>query len=383
MSEGLNVAAVVDKLVDLDLVDLYATGPWPGEPEGLDIYEPDWTQIHPTQPAMSTMFDMPQGILENPRSVFDEVRKRASAGFLEPPPDLLDAQAWYTPMHYFGLGSAIYIRESAVLDLAVVIFSRLEPVDREVDENVLGACRAAMSVLYLHEAFHHKVESLAIRYEIVERKRRYLPYHARVVIPLLRQGSPDVLEEALACAEMVRRFKTEDLYKRGISPAVRRATAAMLPQWFEGLPPSYKQARDYFKDEPFSRAIKTLMCHVQEATVAPVRNPLEWDLAPHMQRGFFDCKRITHVLVPVGQQSILPWIGHAPALPSLSTRGAMRLLEDAGWSVAAKRGKGSHILFKKAGQRPIPVPANRKSLSPGVLDSIAGALGVRASDLRA
>jgi hypothetical protein len=56
-----------------------------------------------------------------------------------------------------------------------------------------------MSVLYLHEAFHHKVESLAIRYEIVERKRRYLPYHARVVIPLLRQGSPQVLDEALAC----------------------------------------------------------------------------------------------------------------------------------------------------------------------------------------
>lgn len=46
-----------------------------------------------------------------------------------------------------------------------------------------------MSVLYLHEAFHHKIESLAIRYEIVERARRYIPYTEQVGIPLRRQGS--------------------------------------------------------------------------------------------------------------------------------------------------------------------------------------------------
>ena len=112
-------------------------------------------------------------------------------------------------MHYFGLGVAIYIRESAVFDVAAAILSWLDPRERQDEANIIGACRAAMSILYLHEAFHHKIESFAIRCEIVERARRYLPYSRNVVIPLRRTRSDDVLEEALACAEMYRRFKTE------------------------------------------------------------------------------------------------------------------------------------------------------------------------------
>jgi len=30
------------------------------------------------------------------------------------PPRVIDALAWYTPIHYFGLGMAIYIRESEI-----------------------------------------------------------------------------------------------------------------------------------------------------------------------------------------------------------------------------------------------------------------------------
>jgi hypothetical protein len=225
------------------MVDLVADGPWPGEPDDADAYEPDWTQVHPTQrdwPSVAT--DMPTDMPLNPWSVFDEVRRRASAGFLVPPPDVLDALAWYTPIHYFGLGAAIYIRESAVFEVAATIVNRLDPAERDDDANLTGALRAAMSVLYLHEAFHHKVESLAIRYEIVERARRYLPYSRSVVIPLLQQQSADVLEEALACAEMYRRFKHEDLYGLGVPTPVRKATLVMLPDWFLTLPPSYRRA---------------------------------------------------------------------------------------------------------------------------------------------
>jgi predicted RNA binding protein YcfA (HicA-like mRNA interferase family) len=381
MSEALGVAAVVETLVDMDLVDLNGAGPWPGEPEGVGVYEPDWSQIHPAQPDMPTMDDMSLNPVANPRSVFEEVRRRAGAEFLEPPPDILDAQAWYTPLHYFGLGSAIYIREAAVLQLAAVILSRLEPAERDDDANLLGACRAAMSVLYLHEAFHHKIESMAIRFEIVERARRYLPYHRDVVIPLLRQGSDDVLEEALACAEMYRRFKTEAVYRRGVPLVVRRATLALLPGWFELLPPSYRQAGRYLSDGAFARGAKTLMCQVQEAITTPVRRLVEWDLAPHLQRGLFDCKRVTHVVVPLGERPLLPWIGHVPALPSVSTRKATRFLERQGWRIVSGRGKGSHIRMERDGGPPLTIPANRESLSPVVLKSIAGAMGVRIADL--
>ncbi|MCI4674338.1 hypothetical protein [Candidatus Mycolicibacterium alkanivorans] len=40
-------------------------------------------------------------------------------------PDILDALAWYTPIHYFGLGSAIYIREATVFVVAAAILNRL------------------------------------------------------------------------------------------------------------------------------------------------------------------------------------------------------------------------------------------------------------------
>ena len=69
----------------------------------------------------------------------------------KPPVDVLDALAWYTPIHYFGLGAAIYIGEAAVFDVAAAIVNRLAiPWEREEDANLNGAFRAAMSVLYLH-----------------------------------------------------------------------------------------------------------------------------------------------------------------------------------------------------------------------------------------
>ena len=63
--------------------------------------------------------------------------------------------SWMPSLGYFGLGSAIYVRESAVFDVAAAILNRLPEPEREKPANVMGACRAAMSVLYLHEAYRH------------------------------------------------------------------------------------------------------------------------------------------------------------------------------------------------------------------------------------
>lgn len=377
MADPLSLPEVVDTLVEMDLVDLDSTGPWPGEPEDSDVYEPDWSQIHPSEREN----DVPLDARIGPSAVIGEVSKRANGGFVVPPPDVLDALAWYTPIHYFGLGSAIYIREAAVFDVAAAILNRLPVPEREQPDNVLGASRAATSVLYLHEAYHHKIESLAIRFEIVERARRYLPYSQGVYIPLIQQGSGAVLEETLACAEMYRRFNTEALYRRGVPKPVRDATLAMLPEWFLTLPPSYREAGRYLRDRAFDSAQRQLMSQVHEAAAAPQRTPGEWSLAPHLCRGLFDCQRITHVVVPKGQTPILPWIGHAPALPSVSSKRAIRRLEELGWKVEPGRGKGSHIRLKNVGKQPLTIPANRESLSPVVLKSVAAALGVRLADL--
>jgi hypothetical protein len=41
VAESPSLANVVDILVGMDLVDLNAGGPWPGEPDDADICEPD------------------------------------------------------------------------------------------------------------------------------------------------------------------------------------------------------------------------------------------------------------------------------------------------------------------------------------------------------
>ncbi|MCA4727106.1 type II toxin-antitoxin system HicA family toxin [Mycolicibacterium fortuitum] len=237
-------------------------------------------------------------------------------------------------------------------------------------------------MLYLHEAYHHKIEALAIRFEMVERSRRYLPYSKTVYIPLIEQGSDDVLEEALACAEMYRRFNTEKLFHRGVPTLVRDATLGMLPEWFQTLPPSYREACRYLRNQTFDDAQRILMSQVQEGAAEPTRAASEWNLTPHMCRGMFNCRTITHVLVPKGESPILHWIGLTPALPSVSSRKAIRYLEDQGWKVDPGRGRGSHVRLKLIGKQPLTIPANRESLSPPVLKSVANALGVQLADLQ-
>lgn len=260
MTESLNIAEVVNTLVELDLVDLYGSGPWPGEPEESDVYETDWSQVLPTSPDIETT--QMESSVSPWTSTCEEIWKRSEAGFLVPPDNVIDALAWYTPIHYYGLGSAIYIREAAVFDVAATILNRLEPHQQEDEVNAAATSRAAMSVLYLHEAFHHKIESLAIRYEIVERTRRYVPYSDDVMTPLLRAGSDDVLEEALATAEMYRRFKNEKVCYRGLPKIVANATREMLIDWFPTLPPSYRQSSKYLGDGTFQDALKLLVSQV-------------------------------------------------------------------------------------------------------------------------
>jgi predicted RNA binding protein YcfA (HicA-like mRNA interferase family) len=90
--------------------------------------------------------------------------------------------------------------------------------------------------------------------------------------------------------------------------------------------------------------------------------------------GLFNCKTATHVLVPVGTSPIIPWFNRSPRPLSVSTRSVIRTLCEAGYAVLPG-GKGSHIKLKKPGHPTLHVPANREALSPGVLRSVAEALG--------
>lgn len=286
-----------------------------------------------------------------------------------PPPDV-DALAWYLPFHYFGLDWGIYIKEQSILEIAALIYVRMgQPhMSAKLSEDL---CRMSLTVLYLHEAFHHKVESFAARLEMATLTPVYRSYKDNVVKVVRNTDSH--LEEAVACAEMLARLD-EVAYKKGVENRTRQATKRFLQAWIPQLNPGYRLGLEHLDDE--SKWI--LQSQIAEGSERPTRSFTDWALADNMLRGFFDKDSIAYVIVPMGAKPIVPWLHVVDPLVSISTDRLVRhLRRDFGYVEVSGRGKGGHRWFEHpSGHRPsFPLPANRESLSPVVLRSVATALG--------
>jgi hypothetical protein len=199
-------AEVVNTLDRLDLLELAGESPWGEEGDADEAFPIDWAAVERPFDEEGMNSDSPMGADRDAwRTVEASLRSRVRPGGGPPPPVDPDALAWYQPIHYFGHAWGIYVRESATLDLAAYFLESMHP-DRRWDRDVVfGSVRLGLAILYLHEAFHHRVESFAIHLEIVEEAKRYVPYHDFVYKPLARGRSDDLLEESLATAESFRR----------------------------------------------------------------------------------------------------------------------------------------------------------------------------------
>jgi len=366
---SLDTAQVVETLDDLELLDLDEDGPWePGDDlTEFDPYEIAWDEV--LAPLDEETVDIGDW-----DAVIGAMDSQSSGGPHLPPPHVFDALAWYLPIHFYGPGWGIWIREDVVIELAASLRSRL-PLQRRYDLDVVWGCiRAALGVLFLHEAFHHKLESFAIRLEIVEHRKRYAPYTDRVFTPIAQTHPTDLFEESLACADAYRRPRSEQPYSRGLPPDVRSERYEWLKDWFPTLPPGYDQANLYLTSE-YEPALNHLASQVHEAVEHPMRRPEEWDLAPQSVRGLFDCQRVARVLVPIGTRPFVPWFNRAPRPLSISTTKLASSLQQDGYTLL-KGGKGSHLKLKAPGRPMIILPANREALSPNVLSTVAEALGL-------
>lgn len=288
---------------------------------------------------------------------------------VSPPPDV-DALAWYLPFHYFALDWGIYVKEQSILEIAALIYVRMgQPqMTAKLSQDL---CRMSLTVLYLHEAFHHKVESFATRLEMATLTPVYRSYKNNVVKVVRNTDSH--LEEAVACAEMLVRLD-EVAYRKGVANQTRQATKKFLQAWIPQLNPGYRLGLEHLDDE--SKWI--LQSQVAEGSEIPTRPFTDWALADNMLRGFFDKDSIAYVIVPVGAKPIVPWLHVADPLVSVSTDRLIRhLRRDFGYVEVSGRGKGGHRWFEHpSGHRPsFPLPANRESLSPVVLRNVAAALG--------
>jgi len=280
-----------------------------------------------------------------------------------------DTCAWYQPMHFFGHDWGIFIRQSGVWDHAIQV-ARFMPPGTAFSSSLLKALvRAGFAALFLHEQFHHKVESLGIRLHVVERKSRYLPYVQSVYRPTYL--TDDNLEEALANADAYLRLQTSP-YSTWMGKNVVNALQQFL-RWRLPLdPPGYRKAMNYLTNAKLNRGVDRLHGQVQEALLKPTRASDEWEVATRLHQSLF--KVTDHLWEVVPRGSTRPVLPGAAPYPSVSSRQMIKLAEKYGWSVKEGAGKGSHVRLERSGKPPLTIPGNRRDVSPGVANSVLKAI---------
>jgi hypothetical protein len=363
---------VVNTLARLGLLDLAGESPWREAGDDYDVYPIDWDAVEQPIDRQGTLADFDPESQRWDR-VLGDLRDRMQRGGGTPPLADPDALAWYQPFHYFGHSCGIYVRESSVISMAEYILQSLPEPRRYDDDAIRGAFRLGLAVLYLHEAFHHRMESFATGLEIVEGRKRYAPYCEQLYRPLLRARSDDLLEEALATAESYRRLG-EHVYSRSVPPDVRSTSRAQLKTWFRTLPPGYRQADLCLSNREFEAVLHELCSQIQEAVLSPARDFRDWRLAFSLHRQLFNYKAVTYIVVPVGETPAIPWFDEdRTARLSISSLQLERWLNKR-YGYEVKPG-AKHQKLVSNGNPTLILPARRKSLSHVVLGNTARSLG--------
>jgi len=226
------------------------------------------------------------------RPNWERVRRQITSRKREflPPVDDVDALAWYLPIHFYGPEWGIYVREDAIEMLAGYIYDRLPAPTGSISETE-QLFQAAAWVLYLHEAFHHKAESFAIRLEIARLQPVYIPYFNNVY--RAARGTDHQIEEIVATNEMYRRLH-EPTYRKRLGPGVYNATRRFLSEWIPTLGPSYRLGTCFGSD----RRLNELCCQISEGRQHPSQPIDDWDVVPQMTRGLFTKETVVYMLAP-------------------------------------------------------------------------------------
>jgi predicted RNA binding protein YcfA (HicA-like mRNA interferase family) len=348
--------------------DAQEYGPWPERAEDEIAYSVDFDAL---SPQTTTAQDMPRGLAVD-TTVIDDVlsgdgglRGRDNA---VPP---LDVLGWYQPIHFFANNWGILIREKALVDLARDLAPRFEPfVDRRSQaEHVALLLRAAFVFVFLHEQYHHKIESLAIRMHVVKQRPVYPDF--KKLVSKVVAGTDDDLQEAIANADAWWRLASRP-YSQWFPADERRAIRDWTQDLFRHSPPGYRLALDYLSEQTFSGGENYLIAQVHEAQVKPARRfPSEFSNATHLTQSLFSLKQDVWTLVPAGQQPILPVL---PGVFPLKTDKLERYIQRNGWEVVPGGGKGSHTKYRRNGQM-IVIPQG-KEVSLTVQSSTARTLGL-------
>jgi hypothetical protein len=192
-----------------------------------------------------------------------------------------------------------------------------------IRESALRIERAAFFYFYLHEQFHHKVESAGLRLLISRRdllpgRSSYAEYKKNVY----RKTYPsvDCIEETRANIDAFLRTR-EKKYREAVgSPFLGVLQRFMLTSFRHQLP-AYKKASEYLdgltiKEQEHNA--KELLFELQSQLLSGnlahgLRNE-DWSMSTYLIRSLFDIKKNIWVIVPKGRRPTVPTTHVAPFL---------------------------------------------------------------------
>lgn len=347
--------------------------PWPSTNDGDEVLEVDWARLFGSDRNREWEPEFPPEILQ----AADDARRseppsnRADLGAV---PSRADVCAWYQPIHFYGPSWGIFLRDDCLVEMALDILRFAPRWGTSSTEHLFRqAWRLSFSHLYLHEAFHHRTESFAVRLHIARQRPAFHDYWSRVYLPDARSGGAGALEEALANAVGYRNLGIRP-HTYGVSSEMRKAAREYLKWAFPALPAGYRDAVLYLSDEDFAEGEMRLLAQVDEAvSFPPLQRADELGLATQMSRGLFDLRTATWAVVPAGSTSILPTFPRLKTVSSKELEAGLR--RGLGYERVKGAGKGSHIKLRAPGRGMVVIPGDRKEVSPVVLKSTAQSAG--------
>jgi len=270
-----------------------------------------------------------------------------------PPPDCL---AFYLPFHYyFPTWWGVYILADGVQWLKREIVTRSNGRVSNHD-----ATQAARLFLYYHEAFHHKTECLATRFELSHR------------MPCFKVGFEQFYQKT---------FNTDACLEEGLAQAFAlqnvmdklkdREIAAALAAYIGDCPPGYRRGVE------IRRKLDEFRCQFAEENrsicfkQAKAKNSDIWRTAPHMFDGIANIKARVNYVVP--ERSSLA--KRFRFKPLLTPNRLIKKLEELANLTFVRHGRGHDIYALPNGKR-IPIPRHARDLGEGLVRSILREAGL-------
>jgi hypothetical protein len=349
---------VVTYLDSVGGLDVEARTPWPGHLGHDEVLRPLDASVllgasgASVTAATATTAAVPPGEDHHTESGTDAV----------PAVPRWDVDAWYRPVHLAAYDAGIVVREAAVLGLArdLGAFARGSGVHLpDTDESARHLLRMVFTTLFLHQLFHHRVEMLALRMQVVEQRPRYVAYYREAYAAAA--GTDDQLEESLANAYVYRALARR-AYCAGIPNDLRRATCELVKQSWAHDEPGYRLAASYVAPEAWDKALGELHARVNEASTRPQRRATWRRLGPDLTATSLDPAADVAVAAPRASAPALP--GTDVEAPTMDAARLIDLLQRDGYA-PGKRGRGSHVRLTAKGRAVAIVP------SAGVLSPLA------------